>query len=252
MQQSHAQAASIDRYVSPVDITADDIGWFRACRSVWIESEAGAPAAVPAEVSFQALGEFGDGRPREVYERLERVLCAFFLHSRFASGRYPLNPRVAPTEAFAGAPDLSAFDVSPDRLRLFRHTSWRTLIIDTKRPYGDYQAYEIEMAEILRLPIPPGDERLPRETEARMQALHRDMLFVLQAYLQHAELMPGRYQIPFDGWETMILPRCTPIPQARLDAYIQAMQRVRQETFPNDPAKVVPRFKAAALLFGSD
>jgi hypothetical protein len=244
----------IERYVSPVDITAEDICWFRACRAVWIESEAGAPAVVPAELSFQALAGFGDrGQPRGPYERLERVLCAFFLHGRFESGLYPLIPRVGSGEAFADAPELAAFDVSPDHLRLFRRTSWGALFIDTKRPYGDCQGFEAEMAEILGLPVlSSSDGRLPPETEARMQALHRDMLFVLQAYLQHAELMPGHYQIPYDGWDTWIAPGCNPIPQVRLDAYIHAMEQVRHQSFPNDPAKVGPRFKAAALLFGAD
>jgi hypothetical protein len=254
IRQSNARQANIDRYVSPVDITADDISWFRLCRSVWIESEAGAPAVVPAELSLQALADFGDrGRPRAVYERLERVLCAFFLHGRFVSGLYPLNPRVVLSEAFAGAPDLAALNVSTDHVRLFRHTNWRSLFIDTKRPYGNSQGYEAEMAEILGLPAPSnGQARLPLVTEARMQTLHRDMLFVLQAYLQHAELVPGHYQIPFDGWETWILPRCKPIPQTRLEVYVQEMEQLRQQTFPNDPTKVGPRFKAAKHLFGAD
>ncbi len=192
-----------------------------------------------AELSVQALAEFGDlGRPRDLYERLERVLCAFFLHGHFASGLYPLNPRVAAREAFTGAPDLAAFDVSPDHVRLFHRTNWRALFIDTKRPYGTYQAFEVEMAEILGLPPPSNsDERLPPETERRMQMLHRDMLFVLQAYLQHAELVPWHYQIPYDGWETWILPRCNPIPRARLDAYVAAMEQLKHQTFPDDPAK---------------
>lgn len=48
MQSRCAGAASAERYTSPVEIKADDIAWFRACRSAWIESERGAPAVVPA------------------------------------------------------------------------------------------------------------------------------------------------------------------------------------------------------------
>src|SRR5579862_3825083 len=225
--------ARIDRYASPVDLTVEDISWFRAGRAVWIESEAGAPAVVPAELSFRALAEFGDiGRPRDLYERLERVLCAFFLHGRFGAGLYPLDPPVAPGEAFAGAPDLAAFDVTSDHVRLFRRTSWRIFGIDTKRPYGLCQGFEAEMAEILGLPAPASEDgRLPPEMEARMQMLHRDVLFVLHAYLQHAQITPGRYQIPWDGWDTWISPRCSPVPQARLDTYIRAMEQLRDQTF---------------------
>jgi hypothetical protein len=251
---ANASAANIDRYVAAAGITADDIAWFRKCRAVWIESEAGAPAVVPGDLPFQNLADFGDlGRPRGIYERLERVFCAFFLHARFEAGRYPLNPPIVPAEAFAGAPNLAEFDVSADHLRLFRHTNWRAAFVDTKRPYGDYQYYELEMAQILGLPGPTSNSgRLPAQTEAQLQALHHDMLFVLQAYLQHAALTPGHYQIPFDGWGTRISPLCVPVSQARLDAYVHAMDQLRQQTFPDDPAKVVPRFKAASLLFGND
>jgi hypothetical protein len=250
----YASAANLDRYAAAAAVTADDIAWFRKCRAVWIESEAGAPAVVPGELSFQDLAEFGDSRrPAGPYERLERVLCAFFLHARFEAGHYPLNPRIAHSEAFAGAPDAAAFAVSPDHVRLFRHTNWRASFIDTKRPYGDYQYYEKEMAEILGLAVPKSSgERLPAATETRFRSLHRDMLFVLQAYLQHAGLSPGHYQIPFDGWDTRIDPLCEPVSQARLDAYVRAMDQLRQQTFPNDPAKIVPRFKAASILFGND
>jgi hypothetical protein len=253
MQRTDAGAASSDRYVSPVEITADDIAWFRKCRSVWVESESGAPAAVPGGLSVLELSDAAEtNRYRDVFERLERTLCAFFLHALFEKGRYPLAPLVPPEEAFADAPELAVIDVRPEHLLLFSQTNWRGPFIDGKRPYGNYTYYVAEMAKILSIPVPlnkDGRARLPAEMEAQLGALHHDMLFVLQAYLQHADLAPGRYLIPFDGWLTMILPRCQPVTQSQMDAYVSAMNPIIRQKFPDSPSNIVPRFKAAGLLF---
>jgi hypothetical protein len=255
-RRSFALGIDLDRYAAPVEITTEDIAWFRQCRSVWVFAESGAPAIVPPSFSLE---EFY-ARPRETREareRLERTLCAFFVHARFEGGRHLLDPPMRAQEAFAGAPTVVDFNVSTEHLRLFHHTNWRQSTIDSKRPYGDYTYYVAEMAEALGIPVTRQRDSdgsqfasLPKKTEARLIALHRDMLFVLQAYLQHAQLSPGRYVIPFDGWDSWIIPRCQPATKAEVDAYLRAMGEIKRRTFPNEPAKVVPIFQANRLLFG--
>jgi hypothetical protein len=255
-RSSFATGIDIDRYAAPVEITADDIAWFRECRSVWVASESGAPAVVPGKFTqeefYRQLSQ-----AREALGRLERTLCAFFVHGRFDSNRYTLTPPVRLQEAFVGAPTLVDFNVSPDHLRLFQHTNWRQSTIDSKRPYGNYTFYMAEMAEILGIPVPEGkDDRgrdiamLPAETEARLKDMHHDMLFVLQAYLQHADLNPGRYVIPFDGWASWTLPRCRPVTSDQVHAYVRAMAQIKAQKFSKDTDKIGPIFRANALLFG--
>jgi len=248
-----ASAMDLSRFTAPIAITADDIAWFRECRSAWSYAESGAPGVIPGQFSQE---EFASSRPREAFDRLERTLCAFFLHSRFDSGRYTLQPPVRRGEAFPQAPNVVDFHVTPDHLRLFQHTNWRQWVIDEKRPYGIATVYVADMARILGIPLPRATDdegrntTFPREIERRLVALHHEMQFVLQAYLQHAELKPGRYLIPFDGWDSWTLPRCQPVSRADMDAYLAAIAQIKRQTFPDDPAKVVPIFRANALLFG--
>jgi hypothetical protein len=251
----NAGVADFERYPSPVEITADDIAWFRECRSAWIESECGAPAVVPARMSLQEAASALDGDPRmaDVLHRLERTLCAFCVHGRFAPGHYVLAPPVPASEGFAGARELAEFDVSADHVKLLQRTDWRAPTINSKRPYGVASYCEIDVARIVGIPLPPlrDGEDLPAELDARLTALHHDLLFVLQAFLQHAELAPGRYRIPFNGWDDL-RPRCQPATQARVDAYVQTWEHLRRQTFPDRPAMVVPIMQASQMLFGLD
>jgi hypothetical protein len=247
-------AMDLNRFTAPIAITADDIGWFRECRSAWSYAESGAPGVIPEQFSQE---EFASRHPREALDRLERTLCAFFLHSRFDSGRYTLQPPVRLDEAFPHAPNVFDFDVTPDHLRLFQHTNWRQWVIDEKRPYGTATFYVADMARILGIPLPRATDNegrdtatFSRTTERQLVALHHDMQFVLQAYLQHAELSPGRYLIPADGWDSWTLPRCRPVARADMDAYLGAIARIKRQTFSNEADKVVPIFQANVFLFG--
>jgi hypothetical protein len=210
---------------------------------------AGAPGVAAPGLSMADMAELASRRLADVADRLERTLCAFFLHARFTGGRCALEPPVQRPDAFAGAPELSSFDVTANHLRLFQKTSWSSApVIDSKRPYGTTD-YLGDAARAFGIPVPPDPLEFPPDTQAQLQGMHHDVLFVLQAYLQHAEFDPGRYVIPFDGWDLWIQPLCQPVPQARVDAYVAAMHRLMQQDFPGDPGKVTPRFRAAKILW---
>lgn len=189
-------------------------------------------------------------RSRDLRDRFERVLCAFFLHARFRPGHFVLDPAVPVAEGFAGAPPAIAFEVSDDHLKLLRQTEWRCATINTKRPYGGAVTCEVDVARILGIPIPELEdhEELPIRLHRQLRALHHDLLFVLQAFLQHAELKPGKYRIPFDGWH-LIRPRCKAVAPAQIKAYLAAWDRIRRQNFANASDRVVPVMRAAELLF---
>jgi len=245
-----ASMAEDERYPSLVEITSDDIAWFRQCRSVWITGESGAPAVVPSEIPILEYARILEGRMEHVRNRLERTLCAFFVHAGFEPGRYTLSPAVSSAEGFAGAPEVAEFVVTADHVRLLQRTDWRLATINTKRPYGNIVYCEIEIAQILGIPLPPirDGEDLPSEIEAPLRKLHHELLFVLQAYLQHARLEPGKYRIPFDGWEHIHGPRCHPATEARIETYVQAWKSIKQSGSDG----VIPKIRAADLLFGLD
>jgi hypothetical protein len=231
-----------DRFVEPHDLTQTDIDWFRSCRSLWVASEAGAPAIFGTGLSPDVIATVSE----EIYEafeaRMEPVLCAFFLHATFLPGRY----------AISGADGPGTADVTEEDLALFQRTSWRGFTIDAKRPYGDYTNYPVEMARILGLPVvtdAEGRDRIDPDLAPRLEVLHRRSMPVLQAYIEHAELAPGRWLIPFEGWEAIISPRCRPVGEAAMARYKAEMVAIAaRET---DRSLIPERMVASIALFRS-
>jgi len=223
------------KFTDKVEITAEDIAWFRACRSTWIRCEAGAPAIVPGDMFLDDFEDALDEEHGKGLSRFEKVVCAFFLNARFSAGRYALRQ---PLEG------RTSFGVTDEHFRLLRAAVWRAAMIDCKRPYGDYTNYPIDMARILGLPItrnPQGYDEISAQDDARMVVLHEEMLFVVQAYIEHAELAPGRWLVPWDGWDSRGIfgPRCTPPTAAQAAAYqhaIAAIHELVERRFKDPPA----------------
>lgn len=69
---------------------------------------------------------------------------------------------------------------------------------DGKRPYGDMSFYFLDMITALGLPRPergPDDGiELAPGLEARLRALHFQMLTALQVFVENATIAPGRYE----------------------------------------------------------
>jgi hypothetical protein len=239
-----AAAAPSWRYFDPVTITADDIAWFRACRSTWIDCESGAPAIIPGDMTLAAYGNAFDEPSSSVVARMERLSCAFFLHAAFGPGRYPFRKPLQ---------GRRAFKVSADHIRLLQTTNWRTGTIDCKRPYGDYTHFEIDMARAVGLPVTrsaEGYDEIGTKGEARMDVLHKEMLFVLQAYIEHAVLAPGQWFIPYDGWDGIVMPRCVPVGDAQVADYKASMAAIAMKGIFETPYDlVVPNIRASAALF---
>jgi hypothetical protein len=208
------------RFENSVTITSDDTAWFQTAQSVWVDVESGAPAMIPPNVSIDDVGDIEDPSTDPAFARLEPIACAFFLHANFVPGDY----------ALATKPDGRArFTVTTEHIRLLQITNWRSFAIDGKRPYGDFTNFPIDMARRLGLTItnsPKGYSEISKADEARMEALHREMLFVLQAYIEHAQLTPGDWMIPYDGWNGHILPRCVPVLADQIAVYASEMAKV--------------------------
>lgn len=234
-------AVSGPRLRSPVDLTAQDISWFRACRSQWVAGENGAPAIFGHGMTVDTIQEASDDAIETYAGRLEPILCAVFLHARFEPGRYRF---AAPLDGKEGA------EVTSDDITLLRQANWRTFAVDNKRPYGDFTNYPIDMAQALGIPIGKdpvkGHATIPEGEDARMVALHEKSQFVLQAYIEHAAIEPGRWLVPRDGWGGIVFPRCRPVTADAIAAYEKAIAVDPAAT--NDSTS---RFKAQEMLFRS-
>jgi hypothetical protein len=212
-QRSGGAAAPGSEAPAPgsIAITQDDIDWFRRSSAEWIACESGAPAIVPPELSLEQFGEALDGgssRVSPLFDRFVKVTSAFFLHASFAPGHYGFVPPFG---------QRAAFDVTAEHIRLLQHANWRTFMIDCKRPYGDFTHYQIDMADILGLPVAKdakGHAQIGRDAEQRMDALHADMLYALQAYIRFAHLARGDTWCPSAGcrkrWGGRCAGRCRP------------------------------------------
>lgn len=72
---------------------------------------------------------------------------------------------------------------------------------DSKRPYGDYTHIEVDMARILGCLPPAPDDGTPAvfnpepALSAHLQRLHWQMLGVMQAFVENAEIAPGTYDL---------------------------------------------------------
>lgn len=254
-QQSAPEAAAAQPPASPptppapgsIAITQEDIDWFRRSKAEWIDCESGAPAILPPDLSLEQFGEALDGgsaRTSPVFDRFVNVASAFFLHASFAPGHYGFLP---PLEKRA------AFDVTAEHIRLLQHANWRTFMIDCKRPYGDFTHYEVDMADILGVPVSKdakGHAQIGKDAEKRMDALHTDMLFALQAYIRFARLSPGRYVVPERGLsQTLGRPLCRPVSATRIALYQRALAAAGPRP---DSRRTAALDEAAGGLFALD
>lgn len=201
-------------FTSRVEISAADIDWLRDATVFWDNVESGAPGIIPKGVpeddARSAIDE--DEDIPGAGERLERVLCAFFLNAAFGPGHYRFKRPLA---------GISDFTVTDEHIRLLRAASWRKSVIDGKRPYGDFTYYQADMARALGVSVGvtgDGAASVAPDVEKRLEALHHEMLFVMQAYLEHARITPGRLIVPYEGWSGVVL-RCRPLDENAADAY---------------------------------
>ncbi len=224
----HADAADAEP-LHPAQITSDDVAWFRRGGAVWARLESGAPAIVPPNVNANAyideqLAYPTPGASARRPERLEPILCAFFLNATFRPGRYRLDPPVSSINQ-DGVPTgsmLSTVDVTAEHLTLLQYSLWNGPLMDGKRPYGNRTSYEVDMAEILGHVAPNGADGQVSLSDAERhhyRTIHHAMLAVVQAYVQHAELDPGTYVVPRDGWSAPFHPLCRPVAPQKVADY---------------------------------
>lgn len=235
------------RYPEPYELTPHDIAWFRSCRSWWIDSEAGAPGIFGPGLNPETMLSVSSEVYNNFEGRMEPIQCAFFLHARFRPGRYALSGGEADTPEFV--------EVTETDITLLQHTSWRAFTIDGKRPYGNLNNYPVEMARALGLPVTvdhQGYATIAPELDQELTALHRKSQFVLQAYIEHAELGSGLWLVPLNGWDAIISPRCRPVGQKAIERY-KAEMVVLAERAKNETAVelVVPLINTSAALFAS-
>jgi len=206
------------------------IACIRQLRFLWIDAEAGAPSVDPeapfgSDEALRDLAEISGEKDEAALERLYievmNGLREFAATAQLAPGRYVLPAPIATQlTKFMAAPEDAGLDqnggflfeaehgkliaalrwvVMTDRMSfepipigadLQNGGFWLVTSANCKRPYGDMTCCELDMADVLGLPVDKsGDEyQIKPELDERLNALHRRMHIALQVFVRHASM----------------------------------------------------------------
>ena len=246
-QADSRNSASIldgERFPKPIVLTAADIEWFRRFGVAWLFVENGAPAIILPGFSADNQHELYDGGldAQTVLSRFERVFTTFAVYSRLSSGRYAISPERIVSRLPQGLPMSTTFDLTSTHISLMRQAWWRKGFIDFKYPYGHYANYAVDMALKLGRDVPKnsdtGEFELSAPDQAMYQRLHKELLFALQVFVKHAQIEPGSYQLPVDGWDSAVV-RLHPPTAQQLSRYMQNAVRLKKKFSNGEGDRVI-------------
>jgi len=198
----------------------------------WDFVEIGAPTidperpfgAVSTRAAIARAADLGSARDtkrlKAIYAELGHALQSFLWYGKLEPGVYrvphPLNgdwsafDKLAADYKNSPEPKVIEFHFKESHRRLLdravlRWTDWPGLFgedhmnptpgIDPKRPYGDLTYYQLDMAEILGIPVketPSG--LLPEQQDKELVTLHHEMRRALQVFVVKAQIEPGVYK----------------------------------------------------------
>jgi hypothetical protein len=202
-------------------VTEAHLALARRLPVIWDPSESGAPAL------FDLSEKLFTGVSTEDLRDAVRAAEVLLEEGELAPARYEYDDPLgdAPDEykpfmaggAAQGKDGRVAIDVTPTHLTLLKNANVRLLddggrgisvVIDSKRPYGNMTYFYIDMGALLGI-APEGPVREDRpdlrsfsaEQERMFDRLHEQMQPVVQAFLLNARLLPGRFvrQVPGYG-----------------------------------------------------
>jgi len=101
------------------------------------------------------------------------------------------------------------FKMTEPHLKLLKNLSveWERyfngLVTDPKRPYGDMTYFELDMADILGIPLKEdskGQRQISSEQQKLFNQLFSDLPWSLRVFLKNATLSPGKFCRKPAGW----------------------------------------------------
>lgn len=216
---------SDERFPAATALTVADIKWFRSFGVSWIFSENGAPALVLPNLTLEQQAKLYDknDEARLLLNRFERVFTTFAVYGRLSPGSYSVDAKKVVGELPVSLPAKTEFELTQTHMNLMRHAWWREGFIDYKYPYGSYNYYEADMAIKLGETVPKNSQtgvfELSELDRKKYQTLHKELLFALLVFVKYAEIEPGEYQLPVDGWKNSLF-RLSPPTKQQVERYI--------------------------------
>ncbi len=153
-------------------------------------------------------------RSKSSKRQLESMFQIFLAFGGLEPGDYPLGPNDVRAVDHLNGHGLqlqpkSEFHLTTEHLKLLAHArgewyeSFSALAINPKRPYGDMTYFELDMADILGIPLAKdsaGKPEISKEQQAEFDRLFADLPFSLGVFLKNARLEPGRFCQQPAGW----------------------------------------------------
>jgi len=212
-------------------LTENHVAVFRKMIVVWDPSESGAPVVdiyypdnfyqeVARELNIE-LSDKDVEENSEVFQQFaQEIGNSFEILLSFGTlkdGKYSYkNPYFGldfavdelPADSYSGRTipipqqEYIEFYFSEDHAKLLKNANagwlhyWQLPGINSKRPYGISTFFEVDMAELLDMPYEKNEEGIAQLSPAQLQklrALHGEMLYALQVYLEYADVDLGVY-----------------------------------------------------------
>jgi hypothetical protein len=217
IEQMLDRLAQQERYF---DLTQDHIDFLRTVTVQYDpDMENGATVldfhaarTLPERIAARLWDHFILSKARK--SELEASFEIFLAFAELGPGRYA----IAPDDVTDDRPDTPEalrvtappkFQFTEQHLKLLNHANGRwddfydSLIIDPKRPYGDMTYFELDMADILGMPIQRDGKDEPKIAPAQQaifDGLFGDLPVSLQTFLKYASISPGRFYRKPAGW----------------------------------------------------
>jgi len=212
LHESHEDIQSIMEKLSEDErcfvLTQRQIDFLHSLSVKWYPNVENGMALLEARPSGFLAGVLELLRSKQNKQDLEDAFQIFLAFADMPSGIYPLG-QVEGVNARKDPAINSEFHMTAEHLKLLRHANggwegyFHGLAIDPKRPYGDMTYFELDMAEILDMPLDEdqaGQKKVSDKQQKVFDQLFRDLPVSLSVYLKNATLAPGRFCRKPAGW----------------------------------------------------
>ena len=209
---------SVARNDMEFNLTPELIAKIRVAHALWLPVEAGAPIVYVGKLPdrLDQLGEEPDAEAEEVLQGAEILLShgsllpatytlSNFWKNYFPEGQCPIGPDTSACIAIPASEQLK-FNLTDKHLKLLRQANVSGGGFNPKRPYGDMTYYYLDIAAVVGMKTHPSkdseQEKFSKDQLKELDELHGEMLFTVQACLEHATIAPGTFvrKSRYDSW----------------------------------------------------
>jgi len=198
-------------------LTQEDIDLLKKSPVWWIPNVENGVAILDLNLASlpEPLARFRElFRSKQNKLEVESSFQIFMAFAQMSPGNYPLavgdviQKGKNPNDSITIRNPVS-FKMTEQHLKLLENLNvkWQkylnALVTDPKRPYGDMTYFELDMADILEIPLEKdskGQRQISAEQQKLFDQLFTDLPRSLRVFLKNATLSPGKFCRKPAGW----------------------------------------------------